>query len=81
MYDRNRFAPVLFHFIFIRFQAVCFCSFRYAVDDRTGLRTGNCINHNPVLLSDTALRIDCSAALLSIGTSPSFRILSDISPD
>ena len=93
LYDRNRFAPVLFHFIFTRFsavrreawwpgeqiiqktavsviqmlrylseqilkvivwfQAVCFCGFRYAVDDRTEPGAGNCVDHDPILFPDT----------------------------
>ena len=74
LYDRNRFAPVLFRFIFTRFsavrreawwpgeqilkvivwfQAVCFCGFRYAVDDRTEPGAGNCVDHDPILFPDT----------------------------
>ena len=33
--------------VIVWFQVVCFCCFRNAVDDRTGFRAGNCIDHDP----------------------------------
>ena len=38
--------------VIIRFQIVCFCSFRNAVDDSAGLCTSNGIDHYPVFLAD-----------------------------
>ena len=38
--------------VIIRFQIVCFCGFRNAVDDGAGLCTGNGIYHHPVFLAD-----------------------------
>ncbi len=39
--------------VIIWFQMVCFCCLRNAVDDRAGLVSGNCIDHDPVLFLDT----------------------------
>ena len=39
--------------VIIRFQVVCFCSLRNAVDDGAGLCSGNGIDHHPVFLADT----------------------------
>ncbi len=46
---------MLWYFIeqILKIIAVCFCGFCYAVDDSAELCAGNCINHDPVLLSDT----------------------------
>ena len=38
--------------VIIRFQIVCFCGFRNAVNDGTGLCTGNGIDHHPVFLAN-----------------------------
>ena len=39
--------------VIIQLQLICFFCFSYAVDNHAGFHTGNRVNHDPVLFTDT----------------------------